>query len=133
MANILIQQGLYHREFVRRWVNWEQYLRVQHPDREPRFEDFEAELKDLYARYTPEYAAGEAGVSPESVIEVARLVAGAGTALAALVLFRLLAHNGVSAKEAQVSPSPASQDSIRATLPSRKAGRPCTSLPALLG
>jgi anaerobic selenocysteine-containing dehydrogenase len=83
IANILLQQGLYHREFVRRWVNWEQYLGVRRPDREPRFEDFEAELKTLYAEYTPEFAAAEAGVSPESIVEVARIVAGAGTALAA--------------------------------------------------
>ena len=26
IANVLIQEKLYDREFVRRWVNWEEYL-----------------------------------------------------------------------------------------------------------
>ena len=83
VANILIQEGRYDREFVRRWVNWEQYLRSRRPDRDPVFEDFEIELREIYARYTPEFAAAEAGITAESILEVARLVASAGSALAA--------------------------------------------------
>jgi anaerobic selenocysteine-containing dehydrogenase len=31
MCNILIQENLFDREFVRNWVNWEEYLREEHP------------------------------------------------------------------------------------------------------
>ncbi|MSR07146.1 MAG: formate dehydrogenase [Gemmatimonadetes bacterium] len=83
IANQLIQNGTYNRDFLKKWVNWEQFLSVRHPGREPQFEDFEAALKTMYAEYTPEFAAREAGVRAESIVEVARIVAGAGTALAA--------------------------------------------------
>ena len=32
IANHLVSTNRFDREFVRRWVNWEQYLRVVHPD-----------------------------------------------------------------------------------------------------
>src|SRR5436305_11898813 len=76
IANYLIQNNLYNREFVRRWWNWEEYLeagvRSQGPgawevstgsgsDRVT-FEHFERTLKQLYAEYTFEFAAKESGV-----------------------------------------------------------------------
>src|SRR5688572_16141525 len=82
IANHLIQTGRYNREFVRRWWNWEEYLAHEHPQRPRTFEDFETVLRELYARFTPEFAAQEAGISPETVIAVAETVAGAGTRLA---------------------------------------------------
>ena len=89
VANHLIQGGLYNREFVRRWWNWEEYMAVEHPELETSFESFEAVLRDLYKEFTFEFAARESGVEAKVIAEVARLVAGAGT--------RLSTHNWRSA------------------------------------
>ena len=32
IANYLIQNNLYNRDFVRRWWNWEEYLEIEHPE-----------------------------------------------------------------------------------------------------
>src|SRR5437763_138360 len=55
-ANVLIQEDLYDRDFLRRWVNWEEYLRAEYPTEPVTFETFERILKTLYAPYTPEFA-----------------------------------------------------------------------------
>jgi anaerobic selenocysteine-containing dehydrogenase len=89
VANHLIQRELYDREFVRRWWNWEEYMAVEHPELETSFEGFEQILRTLYAEYTFEYAAREAGVDARQIEEVARLVSAAGT--------RLSTHNWRSA------------------------------------
>ncbi|HWS54455.1 MAG TPA: molybdopterin dinucleotide binding domain-containing protein [Pyrinomonadaceae bacterium] len=89
VANHLIQGGLYDREFVRRWWNWEEYMAVEHPELETSFESFEAALKGLYREFTFEFAAKESGVEAKLIEEVARLVATAGT--------RLSSHNWRSA------------------------------------
>jgi anaerobic selenocysteine-containing dehydrogenase len=89
VANYLIQGGLYNREFVRRWWNWEEYMAVEHPELETSFEGFEAVLGELYKEFTFEFAARESGVDAKVIEEVARLVAGAGT--------RLSTHNWRSA------------------------------------
>src|SRR2546426_910539 len=83
IANILLRDGAYDREFLRKWVNWEQYLGVRHPERAPTFEAFEEELLELYARFTPEFAAAETGLDPGAVVRAAKLIAEAGSALAA--------------------------------------------------
>jgi anaerobic selenocysteine-containing dehydrogenase len=88
-ANYLIQQKLYNREFVRRWWNWEEYMAVEHPERETSFEQFEEILSSLYAEFTFEYAARESGVDARIIEEVARVVATAGT--------RFASHNWRSA------------------------------------
>jgi anaerobic selenocysteine-containing dehydrogenase len=82
IANHLIQTGRYNREFVRRWWNWEEYLAHERPDVAPTFESFERVLRELYAEYTPEFAAREAGLTADTVRAVAETVAGAGTRLA---------------------------------------------------
>src|SRR5437763_8349882 len=82
MASVLIRERLYDREFVRRWVNWEEYLREQRSDLPQTFEAFERALAELYARYTPEFAAQESGVSAATIVEVARALGRAGPALA---------------------------------------------------
>src|SRR2546422_2771817 len=61
MASVLVRERLYDREFVRRWVNWEEYLRAERPDLPVSFEAFEQALGELYARYTPEFAENESG------------------------------------------------------------------------
>src|SRR5258705_2897329 len=61
IANYLIQNNLYNREFVKQWWNWEEYeesfkFQVSSSKSEelpgPTFEDFEDRLKELYAHYT---------------------------------------------------------------------------------
>jgi anaerobic selenocysteine-containing dehydrogenase len=99
IANYLIQNNLYNREFVQRWWNWEEYLssespvpssesgRLQFDDEartsagavESRFAEFERRLKELYNSYTFEYAAQESGVAANKLEEIAKLVATAGT------------------------------------------------------
>jgi anaerobic selenocysteine-containing dehydrogenase len=75
MANYLIQNDLYDKEFVRRWVNWEAYLRAERPDLEVTFAHFDRALKELYGRFTPEFATHESGVAAEKIIEAAQIVA----------------------------------------------------------
>jgi anaerobic selenocysteine-containing dehydrogenase len=89
IANYLIENDLYNREFVRRWWNWEEYLAVEHPEIETNFENFERVLKELYGSYTFEFAARESGVEARVIEEIARVVADAGT--------RLSSHNWRSA------------------------------------
>ena len=89
IANYLIQNDLYNREFVRRWWNWEEYMAVERPEIETSFENFELVLKALYRDYTFEFAASEAGVDRRVIEEIARIVSKAGT--------RFSSHNWRSA------------------------------------
>lgn len=89
IANYLIQNDLYSRDFVRRWWNWHEYLSSEHPDLEPTFETFERELKNLYREYTFELAAHESRVDAKQIEAVAKCVATAGT--------RFSSHNWRSA------------------------------------
>ncbi|MGH9959121.1 MAG: molybdopterin-dependent oxidoreductase, partial [Pyrinomonadaceae bacterium] len=99
IANYLIRNDLYNREFVRRWWNWQEYLssefRITRSESEApqsfekSFEEFDRVLKELYAQYTFEFAARESGVEAKSLEEVAKCVATAGT--------RLSTHNWRSA------------------------------------
>ena len=99
IANYLLQTGQYDREFVRRWVNWEEFLRAVNSgqlsvtsgaaeelstDHRPliAFEDFETALKAHYARYTFEYAARESGVEAGLLKGIAEAVARCGGRLA---------------------------------------------------
>ncbi len=111
IANYLIQNNLYNREFVKRWWNWEEFLErrsevggqrselrptiaeevTEHQDSHadsqvrkgglppPTFEQFEHQLKQLYAEYTFEFAAQESGVDARTIEEIAKLIATAGT------------------------------------------------------
>ncbi|HUE82026.1 MAG TPA: molybdopterin-dependent oxidoreductase, partial [Pyrinomonadaceae bacterium] len=81
IANYLIQHGLYNREFVRRWWNWEEFLATEHPPVASTFENFELILKDLYKSYTFEFAAQEARVDAHQLEEIAKVIATAGTHL----------------------------------------------------
>ncbi|MFQ5882137.1 MAG: molybdopterin-dependent oxidoreductase [Candidatus Methylomirabilales bacterium] len=93
IAHVLIQERLYHREFLRRWVNWEEYLREEHPGRPRTFEAFEAALAKVYAAYTPEFAERESGVSAAQIVEVVRDIGRAGPALATHVWRNAAAGN----------------------------------------
>src|SRR6516164_3296404 len=93
LCNILLQEDLFDREFVRKWVNWEEYLREEYPDEPQTFPSFISILKQSYARYTPEFAAKEAGVNPQVLVEVAHEVARAGSAFSSHVWRNAAAGN----------------------------------------
>jgi anaerobic selenocysteine-containing dehydrogenase len=82
VANHLIQERLYDREFVRRWWNWPEYMEAERPGALPTFENFETALSEIYARFTFDFAARESGVDAAAIREVARVVVTAGTRLA---------------------------------------------------
>ena len=93
MCNILLQEDLFDRQFVRQWVNWEEYLREEHADKPQTFQTFIAILKRTYAQYTPEFAATEAGVEPKVIVEVAHEIAKAGSAFSSHVWRNTAAGN----------------------------------------
>src|SRR5439155_11613856 len=68
MVNVLLHEELYDREFVRAWVDWRSYLRADRPDLAVTFENFIAALKELYAEYTPAFAAAETGVDADQIV-----------------------------------------------------------------
>ncbi len=83
MARIILLEKLYNHEYMRRWVNWQEYMRAEHPSEPQTFERFIELLLDLYIKYTPEFAAQESGVAAEMIVDVARQIGHAGTAFAA--------------------------------------------------
>ncbi len=83
IAHVLIRERTYDREFVRRWVNWEEYLHAAHPGEPATFDRFTGELERLYADFTPERAERETGVPAATVVEVAHAIARAGPAFSA--------------------------------------------------
>jgi anaerobic selenocysteine-containing dehydrogenase len=89
IANHLIQNDRYDRDFVRRWWNWQEFMEEERPEQPATFEAFEKALKGLYCEYTFAFAERESGVSAAVIEDVARLVASAGP--------RLSTHNWRSA------------------------------------
>ncbi|MBI2953635.1 MAG: molybdopterin-dependent oxidoreductase [Chloroflexi bacterium] len=85
MARILLEEDLYDGEFVRRWTNWEEYLRSQHPQDEVSFANFIRRLRELYSEYTPEFAERESGIPAATLVEVAHEIARAGSSFSAHV------------------------------------------------
>jgi anaerobic selenocysteine-containing dehydrogenase len=74
MANVLLREELYDREFVRTWVDWRGYLRAARPDLALTFDNFIAAVKELYADMTPEFAAQETGLDAAQIVEAARAI-----------------------------------------------------------
>jgi anaerobic selenocysteine-containing dehydrogenase len=85
MANVILQEDLYDREFVRDWTNWEQFLREERSETECTFANFEIELKKLYAQYTPEFGEKETGIPAATIVEIGQGIGRAGSAFAAHV------------------------------------------------
>ncbi|HEY1350589.1 MAG TPA: molybdopterin-dependent oxidoreductase [Ktedonobacteraceae bacterium] len=83
MARVILLEKLYNEEFLRRWVNWREFLSTEYPAQACTFERFLALLGECYAAYTPEFAAGESGLEPGTIVEIARQIGQAGTAFAA--------------------------------------------------
>ncbi len=82
MARVMLVEGLFDREFVRRWVNWQEFMRAERPNQECSFDSFVEALKEIYADFTPEFAAEECGVEAEKIVRIAREIASAGSAFA---------------------------------------------------
>ena len=72
MVNVLLDEELYDREFMRTWVDWRGYLRAERPDLSVTFDNFIVSLKALYAQFTPAFAAEETGVEAAQIVEAAR-------------------------------------------------------------
>jgi len=89
IANYIIQNNLYNREFVETWWNWREYLELVEGSNGKDFRAFEDALKDLYRQYTFEFAATESDVDAKVIEEIAKLVATAGS--------RFSSHNWRSA------------------------------------
>ena len=83
IANVILQEELFDAEFMRRWVNWEEFLREEHPDGPITFERFLDVVKGIYARYTPDVAEEEGRVPAATVVTLAREIAAAGSAFSA--------------------------------------------------
>ena len=86
IARLLLEQGTWDQEFVRRWVNWETFLGETRPDLACRFDNVGPALIDLYAEYTPERAEHICGIEAKRVREAAELI---GTAVPG----RFASHN----------------------------------------
>lgn len=82
MARVIIEEDLINHSYVRKWVNWEEYLRAKRSDQEISFENFIEALKDEYASYTPAFAEAESGIPAEQIVEVARAIGAAGSQFA---------------------------------------------------
>jgi anaerobic selenocysteine-containing dehydrogenase len=93
MAHVILREELYDREFLRRWVNWDEYLREEDPDKPQTFDSFIALLKQLYVSYTPEFAEHESGVPAGLIVEVAREIGRAGSAFSTHVWRNAAAGN----------------------------------------
>src|SRR5574341_917428 len=93
MAKVILDEGLYDAAFLRRWVNWEVYLREEHPGAAQSVERFISELKEEYATYTPAFAEQESGVPASVIIQVAREIGRAGRRFASHVWRNTAAGN----------------------------------------
>ena len=78
MAKVILDERLYDAEFMRQWVNWEQFLDEKHPERARTFETYIEVLGEVYADFTPSYAEAESGVDAGMIEKVARKIGLAG-------------------------------------------------------
>jgi anaerobic selenocysteine-containing dehydrogenase len=81
MARIILLENRFDRAFVEKWVNWEQYLEAI--GKKGDFDAFIENLKEVYSKFTPEFAEAESGLAKEKIVELARLVADAGSRFSA--------------------------------------------------
>jgi anaerobic selenocysteine-containing dehydrogenase len=89
IARHLVAMKRYDRDFVRRWVNWEEYLRRERPQAPTEYSIFEEAFLETYKEFTFDFAARESGVEARVIEGIAEDVANCGG--------RLAAHNWRSA------------------------------------
>ena len=78
IAREILQRDAINRDFMRRWIDWENALDHFVPGATD-FEDFVDLLKEHYDGYTIEWAAEECGVPAEQIMAVAEGIIDAGT------------------------------------------------------
>ena len=78
MALIILEEGLYNREYLENWTNWKEYLQARHSDKAVTFENYVAAMIAEYKEFTPEFAEKESGVKADKIIEIAHLIGEAG-------------------------------------------------------
>ena len=74
IARHLLRTGAWDQEFVRRWMNWKEWLAATRPDVEASFANVAPALMELYAEFTPEYAAQQTGIDARRILEVAEAI-----------------------------------------------------------
>ena len=82
VARELLRTGRWNRDFVRRWVNWREYLAACDPGGTGTFERFAERLLEEYAAFTPEFVAEECRMPADVVEKLANEIAAAGTRFA---------------------------------------------------
>jgi anaerobic selenocysteine-containing dehydrogenase len=93
MAKVILDEGLYDAAFLHRWVNWDEYLRGEHPTAPHTFDAFIARVKQSCAAYTPEFAEKESGVAAATIVQIAREIGKAGDRFASHVWRNAAAGN----------------------------------------
>lgn len=86
LARVILDERLYDRAFVERWVNWREYLDAvaatgggDAKGATASVEDFFEAVRREYDAFTPEFAERECGIPAETVVRVARLIGEAGS------------------------------------------------------
>ncbi len=74
IIHCMLEDGTWNRDFVKRWVNWETFMRRQFPGRPVEWDDFEVALKEHYAEYTPEAAEPITGIEAAKIREIATII-----------------------------------------------------------
>ena len=74
MAKIILDEGLYDRNFLENWTNWQEFLEKMHPEVAITFDNYIQKMQEAYAEFTPEFAEQESGVKAASIVEVAHLI-----------------------------------------------------------
>jgi len=78
VARELLHRDAIDHGFVRRWVNWRDFLAARDADGDGSFERFVAVLKQTYDEFTPEYVANECKLPLETVKNLADEIQAAG-------------------------------------------------------
>lgn len=82
MAQVILDEKLYDAQYLRDWVNWEEYEADGFTARGHSFEEFVEALRRHYARYTPEFAQQESGIPAAQIVKLAREIGAAGSRFA---------------------------------------------------
>ncbi|MEE9126208.1 MAG: molybdopterin-dependent oxidoreductase, partial [Planctomycetota bacterium] len=83
-ARVILQEELYDEDFLRRWVNWEQYLAAR-DIRDGDFARFLEELRGQYAFANPKMVAAKTDIDANTIVRVAREIGAAGSKFSAHV------------------------------------------------
>jgi anaerobic selenocysteine-containing dehydrogenase len=75
MAKVILDEGGYDREFIRKWVNWETYLKRNGPTCRRRWMDLHFQRPAGALRRLTPSTGRESGVPAEQIVEIARQIA----------------------------------------------------------